>query len=89
MLNGQLGGDTYQFTGNFGNDKIIERSTRNSDQDDVLQIGAQMEDVWFERTGSRDGLTITVDGQGTTPGSDASGTISIGRQYNKYTDNVW
>ena len=43
VLNGSGGGDSCQFMGNFGKDKVLEYG----DGVDILQIGAAREDVWF------------------------------------------
>ena len=76
VLNGSGGNDTYQFIGNFGNDKVLEYG----DGIDILQIGAARQNVWFERQGRRgDELKVTVN-DGTH-----MGTISVGRQYNPYS----
>ena len=77
VLNGAGGGDTYQFTGAFGNDKVLDFGNTGTD---ILQIGASVEDVWLERMGRRgDELMVSVnDGTNT-------GTISVGRQFNPYT----
>ena len=76
VLNGSGGGDSYQFMGNFGNDKVLEYGSGT----DILQIGAARENVWFERLGRRgDELEVTVN-DGTH-----MGTISVGRQYNPYS----
>ena len=77
MLNGAGGGDTYQFTGDFGNDKVLDFGHSGTD---ILQIGASVENVWLERMGRRgDELKISVN-DGTNVG-----TISVGRQFNPYT----
>ena len=76
VLNGAGGGDTYQFTGIFGNDKVLDFGNTGTD---ILQIGASVEDVWLERMGRRgDELKISVN-DGTN-----IGTISVGRQFNPY-----
>ena len=76
VLNGSGGGDSYQFMGNFGNDKVLEYGYGV----DILQIGASVENVWLERMGRRgDELKISVN-DGTNVG-----TISVGRQFNPYS----
>ena len=86
ILSGGAGGDSYMFTGEFGNDKIFDFGQSNWDSDssqytnyDSLLIEAGVSDLWFERSAGRgDHLTIT----------DSSGrnSIYVARQFNPYTD---
>jgi len=79
VLNGSGGADSYHFTGNFGQDKILEFG--DDADSDAVQIGAAMNDVWIEREGRRgDDLKITVKS------ADTSGQISVGRHYNPYSN---
>jgi len=86
VLFGAGGDDVYQFTGDFGNDKIIDFDSSaglHSDEHfvsggDTIMLSAQEGDVWFERMGHRGDELVVKD-------IDTQSSISIGRQYNPYT----
>ena len=60
VLNGSCGGDSYQFMGNFGKDKVLEYGTEQT------FYRLERERTWFERLGRRGyELKVTVNDEHT------------------------